>query len=183
MISWQMCLWEMLIMSSCWWLHHCNNNLIIWFQVTITDCSASLSWSSETWDLCVGHVRTKLAQLGILKIFIFGLGISHSSSALLSGQGSGNIISSSSQGNNNSSMVSLHHAVPIEIRSPSSTSSAASSVKSVSTSNKNGKILINTRSNISLSNAISSGQSNLTKNVPSYFVTDPDDEGKRILSH
>ena len=105
-------------------------------------------------------------------------GKSHSSSALLASQGSGNIISSSSQGNNNSSMVSLHHAVPIEIRSPSSTSSAASSVKSVSTSNKNGKILINTRSNVSLSNAINTGQS---KNVPSYFVTDPDDEGKLMI--
>ena len=110
----------------------------------------------------------------LYKVIFYLGGKSHSSSALLAGPGSGNIISSSSQGNNNSSMVSLHHAVPIEIRSPSSASSAASSVKSVSTSNKNGKILINTRSNISLSNAISSGKSN----VPSYFVTDPDDEGK-----
>ena len=113
---------------------------------------------------------------GFYKVIFYLGGKSHSSSALLAGQGSGNIISSSSQGNNNSSMVSLHHAVPIEIRSPSSASSAASSVKSVSTSNKNGKILINTRSNISLSNAISSGQSK----VPSYFVTDPDDEGKLV---
>ena len=61
-----------LIMSSCWWLHHCNNNFIRWFQVTITDGSASLSWSSWHMGLCGGHVRTKLAQLGILKIFIFG---------------------------------------------------------------------------------------------------------------
>ena len=38
-----------LIMSSCWWLHHCNNNFIRWFQVTITDSSASVSWSS--WDM------------------------------------------------------------------------------------------------------------------------------------
>ena len=92
-------------------------------------------------------------------------------------QANNNIIGNNAQiGGPNPSMVSLHHAVPIEIRSPSSTSSASSSIKS-STSNQNGKILINTRSNISLSNSNSSGK---PKNVPSYFVTDPDEEGKLL---
>merc|ERR1719242_1406810 len=76
------------------------------------------------------------------------------------------------QGSANPSMVSLHHAVPIEIRSSSSTSSASSSIKS-GASNKNGKILINTRGH---SSSIPAGQQNLPKGVPSYFVTDPDDE-------
>ena len=83
------------------------------------------------------------------------------------------IIGNNVQGSTNPSMVSLHHAVPIEIRSSSSTSSASSSIKS-GASNKNGKILINTRGH---SSSIPAGQQNLPKGVPSYFVTDPDDEG------
>ena len=86
------------------------------------------------------------------------------------------IIGNNVQGSANPSMVSLHHAVPIEIRSSSSTSSASSSIKS-GASNKNGKILINTRGNIGHSSSIPAGQQNLPKGVPSYFVTDPDDEG------
>jgi len=86
-----------------------------------------------------------------------------------------NMIGNNVQGGTSASHVSLHHAVPIEIRSPSSTSSATSSVTS-GTSKQNGKILINTRGKISLSNSITSSQQHLQTTVPSYFATDPDDE-------
>lgn len=126
-------------------------------------------------------LKILLSQISSIRSIYFTGGKSNSTSALLVNQGGNSVIGSNVQGGtSNPSMVSLHHAVPIEIRSSSSTSSASSSVKS-GNSNKNGKILINTRSNISLSNSISTGQQNLPKNVPSYFVTDPNDEGKFLI--